>query len=33
MKVVGVKCDDSGNIDVADLAARAEAEHAPTSPR
>jgi glycine dehydrogenase len=26
MKVIGVKCDDSGNIDVADLAARAE-EH------
>jgi glycine dehydrogenase len=26
MKVVGVKCDDSGNIDVADLSARA-AEH------
>jgi glycine dehydrogenase len=27
MKVVGVKCDDSGNIDVADLKARAD-EHA-----
>ena len=27
MKVVGVKCDDSGNIDVADLTARAD-EHA-----
>jgi glycine dehydrogenase len=27
MKVIGVKCDDSGNIDVADLAARA-CEHA-----
>ncbi len=26
MKVIGVKCDDSGNIDVADLAARAR-EH------
>ena len=26
MKVIGVKCDDSGNIDVADLSARAE-EH------
>jgi glycine dehydrogenase len=28
MKVIGVKCDDSGNIDVADLEARAT-EHAP----
>jgi glycine dehydrogenase len=27
MKVIGVKCDDSGNIDVADLTARAD-EHA-----
>ena len=28
MQVIGVKCDDSGNIDVADLAARAQ-EHSP----
>jgi glycine dehydrogenase len=31
MKVVVVDCDDSGNVDVADLKAKAE-QHAPTWP-